>query len=347
MKTINVGLASYGMSGEIFHAPLLHMHEGYNIIKILERTKNRSRDQYPYANIVRSYEEITDDENIDLIIVNTPDKEHYTMALQAIRAGKHVVVEKPLTLKVYESDELIAASAKKGKLLSVFQNRRWDGDFLTIQKIISEGLLGRLVEYEAHFDRYRNYLQPESWKEQAVSGTGTIYNLGSHLIDQALVLFGLPESVFADIRMVRSGAEVDDDLTLLLKYPEIKVTLKASYLVREPGPKFLLHGTQGSFLKWGIDPQEEELKSGKWPSGADWGKENEENWGILNTEINGLHYNGMIETLPGNYMKYYDDIYEAIINNRKPAVTAEQGRDVIRVIEAAKESSKMGKAVKL
>ncbi|KPK84459.1 MAG: oxidoreductase [Bacteroides sp. SM23_62_1] len=347
MKTINVGLASYGMSGEIFHAPLLHAHEGFNIAKILERTKNKSRDRYAYANIVRNYKEITEDGNIDLIVVNTPDKEHYEMALAAIQAGKHVVVEKPFTLKVCEADDLIAASGKTGKLLSVFQNRRWDGDFLTVQKIINEGLLGRLVEYEAHFDRYRNYLQPESWKEQAASGTGTIYNLGSHLIDQALVLFGIPEAVTADIRVLRSGAKVDDAMTLLLKYPEIKVTLKASYLVREPGPRYSLHGTHGSFLKWGLDPQEENLKTGKSPVDPDWGKEDENNWGILNTEINGLHYSGMVETLPGNYMAYYDDIYDAIIHNRTPAVTAGQGRDVIRVIEAAKESSKVGKAAKL
>ncbi len=347
MKTINVGLASFGMSGEIFHAPFLHVHPGFKIVKILERTKNKSRDRYSYANIVRSFEEITGDGNIDLVIVNTPDHYHYDMALQAIGAGKHVVVEKPFTLKVQEADELIAASAQKGKLLSVYQNKRWDGDFLTVQKIISEGLLGKLVEYEGHFDRYRNYLKPESWKEQVVSGTGTIYNLGSHLIDQALVLFGLPESVFADIRMLRPGAKVDDAMTLLLKYPEIKVTLKASYLVREPGPRYSLHGTQGSFLKWGMDPQEEDLKAGKLPSGPDWGKEEEENWGILNTEINGLHYSGMVETLPGNYMAYFDDIYEAITRNRKPAVKAGQGRDVIRVIEAAKESSKLGKAIKL
>jgi predicted dehydrogenase len=147
--------------------------------------------------------------------------------------------------------------------------------------------------------------------------------------------------------MLRPGAKVDDAMTLLLKYPEIKVTLKASYLVREPGPRYSLHGTQGSFLKWGMDPQEEDLKAGKLPSGPDWGKEEEENWGILNTEINGLHYSGMVETLPGNYMAYFDDIYEAITRNRKPAVKAGQGRDVIRVIEAAKESSKLGKAIKL
>jgi scyllo-inositol 2-dehydrogenase (NADP+) len=347
MKIINAALASFGMSGEIFHAPLLNAHKGFNILKILERTKNRSHDRCPSANIVRSYEEILSDDKVDLIIVNTPDKYHHEMASQAIKANKHVIVEKPFTLNVKEADELISLSEKTGKLLSVFQNRRWTGDFMTVKKIISEGLLGRLVEYEAHFDRYRNYLQKESWKEQAVSGSGAIYNLGSHIIDQALVLFGMPEAVFADIRSLRSGAEVDDSFTLLLKYPEIKVTLKVSYLVREPGPKFSLHGTHGSFLKWGDDPQEDDLKSGKQPGSSGWGKETKDIWGKLNTEINGYQYNGKYETLPGNYLAYYDDIYDAIIYNRKPAVTAEQGRDVIRVITAAKESNAARKEVVL
>ena len=347
MKIINVALASFGMSGEIFHAPLLNAHKGFNLISILERTKNRSRDKYPSANIVRSYEEILSDDKVDLIIVNIPDKDHYEMALLAIKANKHVIVEKPFTLRVKEANELILLSEKTGRLLSVFQNRRWDGDFMTVRKIINEGLLGRLVEYEAHFDRYRNYLQKGSWKEQAASGSGTIYNLGSHLIDQALVLFGLPESVFADIRSLRSGAEVDDAFTLLLRYPEIKVTLKVSYLVREPGPKFYLHGTHGSFLKWGIDPQEDDLKSGKHPRDPGWGEEPQENWGILNTEINGQSYKAKYQTLPGNYLAYYDDIHDAIINNRRPSVTAEQGRDVIRIIEAAKKSSTTRKEVAL
>jgi predicted dehydrogenase len=347
MKTINAALASFGMSGEIFHAPLLNAHKGFNIISILERTKNRSRDRYPSANIVRSYEEILTDDKVDLVIVNIPDKDHYEMALMAIKANKHVIVEKPFTLRVKEANELISLSEKTGRLLSVFQNRRWAGDFMTVKKIINEGLLGRLVEYEAHFDRYRNYLQKESWKEQPSSQTGSIYNLGSHLIDQALLLFGLPAAVFADIRALRTGAEVDDAFTLLLRYPEIKVTLKVSYLVREPGPKFTLHGTHGSFLKWGADPQEEDLKSGRQPGSPGWGEEQEEYWGILNTEINGQQYKKKYKTLPGNYMAYYDDIWDAITNNRKPSVTAEQGRDVIRIIEAAKESNSLRKEVNL
>ncbi len=333
------------MSGEIFHAPLLNAHKGFSIISILERTKNRSHDRYPSANIVRSYEEILEDDKVDLVIVNTPDRYHYEMAAEAIKANKHVIVEKPFTLSVKESDDLISQARKKGTLLSVFHNRRWDGGFMTVKKIIEEGLLGRLVEYEAHFDRYRNYLQKESWKEQVSGQSGTIYNLGSHLIDQSLVLFGLPEAVFADIRALRTGAEVDDSFTLLMRYPEIKVSLKVSYLVREPGPRFSLHGTDGSFLKWGDDPQEADLKSGKLPGIQGWGKEPEEIWGILNTETSKLQYKGKYETIPGNYLEYYDDIYDAIINHREPLVTAQQGRDVIRVIEAAKESNQLRKEV--
>ena len=275
------------------------------------------------------------DNDIDLIIVNTPDHLHAGMAELALGAGKHIVVEKPFTLTVKEADRLIQHAADKNLLISVFHNRRWDGDFLTVSRIISENKLGRLVEFEAHFDRYRNYIQPDTWKESAGYGTGTLYNLGSHLIDQALVLFGMPESVTADIRKQRTGSQVDDAFTLWLNYPGIKVTLKAGYLVRTAGPKFIVHGTNGSFIKPGIDPQEDQLKEGLMPGEPGWGIESSENCGILNTDINGEHYYGRIESIPGNYLAYYDSIYQAIIKGQKPSVTAEQGRDVISIIETA------------
>jgi len=345
MKNINVGIASYGMSGEVFHAPHLHTHQGFQITKILERTKDRSKDRYPYAEIVRSYHDLLNDYQIELIIVNTPDNLHHEMVLQALEAGKHVVVEKPFTLSVSDADDLIEKANKAGVMISVFQNRRWDSDFLTVQKIIRDKSLGRLVEFEAHFDRYRNFIQENTWKELSESGTGTIYNLGSHLIDQALVLFGLPGSVFADIRTLRTGGSVDDAFTLLLKYDDVKVTLKASYLVKEPGPKYYLHGTLGSFLKWGMDPQEEALNKGLYPGSDNWGKELEEDWGTINTEKDGSQIRQPVESESGNYMAYYDQLYEALANDKPNPVTAEQGRDVIRVIEAAWESSETGRAV--
>jgi len=266
-RKIKTALASFGMSGKVFHGPLLHVHDGFEISKILERNRSESNKRYPSSQIVRKYADIITDKNIELVIINTPDHIHYEMTKHALEAGKHVVVEKPFTLKYAEADELIKIAKKKKRLLSVFQNRRWDSDFLTVQKVIKNKLLGRLVEYEAHFDRYRTFIQ-DNWKEDASVGTGTLYNLGSHLIDQALVLFGFPQWVFADVRHARKDSKVDDAFDIRLGYPEVRVTLKASYLVREPGPKYILHGEQGSFHKYGMDIQEEELKKGRWPKGG-------------------------------------------------------------------------------
>ncbi len=346
MEKIGVGLASYGMSGQVFHAPLLHVHPGFEIFSILERSKNLAASRYPEARIVRDYEDLLRDDRIELLIVNTPDPLHFEMCRKALEAGKHVVVEKPFVKESKCGQDLIELAEKQGLVLSVFQNRRWDGDFLTVRKIIDDGLLGRLVEYEAHFDRFRNYIQEGTWKEDQGSGS-TVYNLGSHLIDQALVLFGKPEHVYADIRIMRTGSKVDDAFTILLGYPDIKVTLKASYLVKEAGPRFYLHGTQGSYLKHGLDPQEDALKDGKWPLGDDWGKEPESDWGILNTESGGEPYRGKFETLPGRYGDFYENIYRTMKEGTDPAVTASDANLVIRVIEAALESNAKGRRIPL
>jgi predicted dehydrogenase len=264
------------------------------------------------------------------------------MTRDALEAGKHVVVEKPFVRKSVEGEELLELAAKNGRMISVFQNRRWDGDFLTVKKIIQEGQLGRLVEYEAHFDRYRNYIQENKWKEIVGSGS-TLYNLGSHLIDQAMVLFGRPEYVYADIRTLRTGGKVDDAFTLMLGYPGVKVTLKASYLVSLPGPRYYLHGTQGSFLKYGCDPQEEALKKGRKPGGSDWGMEPESDWGILHTVSEGSGHPLKYESLAGNYPQYYNGIYRALSQGTEPPVTGEQALEVIRVIEAAFQSNRSGR----
>lgn len=345
MRRIGVGLASYGMSGEVFHAPLLSVNPGFEIISILERTKSLSRERYPEVKIIRHYHEMLNDDSVELVVVNTPDRLHYEMARQALEAGKHVILEKPFTLDSREGEKLIGIANERERLLSVFQNRRWDGDFLTVREILDKGLLGRLVEYEAHFDRYRNFIQQNTWKEEPESGTGTIFNLGSHLIDQALVLFGKPEYINADIRVQRTSGKVDDAFTLWLGYRDVKVTIKASYLVREPGPRYLLHGTEGSFLKHGIDPQEEALKKGELPGGPDWGEESLEEWGRLNTAIG--EHNGPYRTLPGNYPAYYQNIHETLTGKAKLAVTANEANLVIRVIEAAIESSKSGNRVNI
>jgi predicted dehydrogenase len=212
---IRVGVLSYGMSGKVFHAPLLHVNKGFEMTKIMQRKADDALLHYPYVKIVRTADEIIKDPDIDLVLVNTPDHTHFDYTKAALEAGKHVVVEKPFIHEVSEGEELIELARRKGKILTVFQSRRWEGDFLTIRKIIEGNLLGRLVTYEAHFDRFRNFIR-DSWKEKAGLKASTLYNLGSHLIDQAIVLFGKPEAVYADIRKQRTGSEVDDlfDLNL-------------------------------------------------------------------------------------------------------------------------------------
>ncbi|MFH0756265.1 MAG: Gfo/Idh/MocA family oxidoreductase [Bacteroidota bacterium] len=254
MEILNAAICSYGMSGLVFHGPLLEAHPGFKITKILERRKRESEGKHLKAMIVKEYDEILEDRDIQLVVVNTPDHLHFEMAAAAIRAGKHVVVEKPFTLRADDASKLISMARNKGVILTVFQNRRWDGDFMTVKEIIGSGKLGRLVDFESHFDRYRLEIQ-ESWKDQS-TGTGTLYNLGSHLVDQALHLFGMPGRLYCESRLLRDGAKTDDSFDLLLHYPGFKCMLRSSYLVREPGPRFILHGTAGSYLKWGIDPQE-------------------------------------------------------------------------------------------
>jgi len=343
MNKIQVGLASFGMSGKVFHAPILAHHPGFQIAKIVERNKNEATKIYPDITSVRSFDELLLDDNIELIVVNTPDPTHFEYTRKAFEAGKHVVVEKPFTQSIKQGEDLINLAHQKNLILSVFQNRRWDGDFLTVRKVIESGCLGRLVEFESNYMRYRNYIQPNTWKETLAQGIGLTYNLGSHMIDQAVALFGMPDKVWADVDNMRAGSEVDDYYHIKLIYPKVKVTLKASYLVREEGARYTLHGTNGSFLKYGLDPQEEMLKQGGNPSMPDWGKEPESQWGILNAEINGLHIRGKVETTPGNYAAYYDNIYDVIRNRAQLEVTPEQALNVIRLIEAAMESGRSNK----
>ena len=343
---IQTALASYGMSGSIFHAPLIYAHPGFSLRSILQRRSNSALQKYPSVKIVKSYGELLKNDQIELIIVNTPDNMHFDLAWKALNKGKHVVVEKPFTIMVNEGEKLIHLAQKKNKLLSIFQNRRWDGDFLTLQQVIQKKLLGKVVEFEAHFDRYRNYI-PDSWKENPEFHSGTLYNLGSHLIDQALVLFGMPEAIFADVRAMRSGARVDDSFDIKMYYPDVKVTLKAGYLIREAGPRYMLHGTEGSYVKYGIDPQEELLKNGTIPLNSSWGKEPESDWGILHTTIDGKEHREKYETVAGNYNDYYSNIYDVIRNGGELIVKPEQALNVIHIVEAAYLSSKKRKVIKM
>ena len=345
-KKYNVALSSFGMSGRVFHGPLLKVHEGFEVTKVLERTKDLSSELFPRARRVRTYEEILNDPGIDLVVVNTPDHLHYKMARQALEAGKHVVVEKPFTVRTEEADELIRLAGEKGKVLTVFQNRRWDGDFMTVRKILKESWLGRLVEMESHFDRYRRYPRPGVWKDQDTVSTGSVYNLGSHLIDQALVLFGMPEALFADLRVVRENTQVNDYFNILLYYPGLRVILKHTYLAMQPGPRFTLLGDEGAYVKQGVDPQEERLTGGILPLAPGWGAEDKEKWGYLLSDGE-LSYHGKYETVPGDYLAFYDNLWQVLNGEAALAVKPGEARNVIHLIELAIKSSEEKKVIEV
>ena len=342
---IKTALTSFGMSGQVFHGPLLKVNPGFEVVHILERSKNLSHRLFPEAVIVRDYENLLNHPDTELVVINAPDEFHYEMAQKALEAGKHVIVEKPVTRKSEQAEDLLKLAKKQGRVLSVFQNRRWDGDFLTIQKILAQGFLGRLVEFESHYDRFRNYIEPNNWKEKGGDYSGVLYNLGSHMIDQVYYLFGKPLSVTAHLKIVRSGGQVNDYYDLRLEYEGFSAILKCSYLVKDPGPRYSLHGTNGSFHKWGIDPQEELMKAGNLPKGKDWGKEPKNDWGILTYEKEGINIESKVETIPGNYNEYYKNIYDVIRNNAELKVKPEDAVDVLKILEACLLSNEEKKTI--
>jgi len=332
------------MSGQVFHGPMLKVNPNFRVVKILERTKNLSAQLFPEAEIVRDYSSILNDNSVELVIVNTPDYLHFEMAKAALKAGKHVVVEKPFTLTSEEAKNLVSLAKEKNVVLSVYQNRRWDGDFLTVQKVLNEKLLGRLAEFESHFDRYRNIVVQDTWKEAEGNFGGSLYNLGSHMVDQALVLFGKPVSVTAHLEILRDGGKIFDYYDIRLQYEGFAAILRSSLLVRELGPRYILHGTHGSFLKWGIDPQEELLKAGHLPEGDGWGKEPENLWGLLNS-VAGSPFNGRVETIPGDYRIFYNNIYETIRDGAELFVKPEEAVLSISILEACIESNRLKKTI--
>jgi predicted dehydrogenase len=335
------------MSGEVFHGPLLQAHPAFELSMILERSKDKSRLRYPKSTIVRSLDDVLGDANVELVIVNTPHETHFDLTKKALEASKHVVVEKPFSNTVSEGEELIQLAKQKDRMLSVFQNRRWDGDFLTTKKIIESGSLGRLVEFESHYDRYRPVIDASTWKEHTGPGSGILFNLGSHMIDQALSLFGMPEELFAKTGIQRTSGIADDYYDIKLFYKGHSVILKSSYLVRELGPRYLLLGEDGTYVKYGIDPQEQALKEGGTPGSTLWGAEGKDDWGTINTTINGLHLTGAVETIPGNYLGFYDSIFNHLREGKPLEVTAEAGLSVIRVIEASQKSNLEGRVIKM
>ena len=338
-KTIQTAIVGYGLSGRYFHAPFLHVHPGFKVIKLFERKGEASKEIFPKAEVVRDLESIINNSNIELVVIATPNDLHYPMAKSCLQKGKHVIIEKPFTLTSKEADELISIADKKKLKIFVYHNRRWDGDFLTIQKLLKSGALGEVNEFEAHFDRYRPKLTTRLWREEEKKGGGVLFDLGPHLIDQALQLFGIPDKLFAKIETQRKATKVDDYFRLVLSYGKMKAILTAGMLVKDTGPRYIIHGTIGSFVKYGIDPQEEELRKGMMPGSETWGIEDPDKWGLVTIDYADMNVHGSVETEPGNYMEFYNNVYDVLTKKAPIAVKPVDARNVIRIIELARESS--------
>ncbi len=346
MKKIKTALLSYGMSGKVFHAPFVDLHPGYELMGSWERSKKLIQTDYPGVTSYPTLESVLESD-ADLIIVNTPTATHFEFTKMVLGAGKHAIVEKAFTTTVAEAEELAALAREKGLKLAVFQNRRWDSDLKTVKKIYDDGVLGELVEAEFHFDRYTPELSPKLHKEIPSPGAGTLKDLGPHLIDQALYLFGMPQAVHGDLRITRANSQVDDWLDITLYYPELRVRLKSGYFNREMIPSFILQGKKGSFLKNRGDVQEDQLKLGLKPNLSDWGTEDKVNEGLLHTELDGAIIRQKIPTLQGNYYDYFDGVYQSIANNLPEPVSAQDGINVMKIIEAVYQSSDQKKLVVL
>ena len=337
---LNTCIVGFGMSGKTFHAPFLLTNPGYKWTSVVERNTNNAEAFKPGIKTFRNFDDAINEPAIDLIIITTPNETHFPFAKKALLTGKHVVVEKPFTNTSAEALELIELSKNTNKILSVYQNRRYVADFLTIKEIINNNLLGEIVEFEGHFDRYRPEPKPNAWREEQKIGSGILYDLGSHLIDQALCLFGLPKYIMADIRLQRPHAKTDDYFDIQLDYGFTKVILKAGMLVREAGPRYIIHGIKGSFIKYGEDPQEAALKNGFIPNDENWGKEPASNYGLIHTEKDGEIIKQTVESKAGNFGLYYSNLYETIINKTPLKEKPEHGYNTIRLIELAIESNK-------
>jgi len=341
-RPLGVGLVGYGFAGQIFHAPLIAALPGLRLTAIASSNPQRVAADWPDLPVEAEPEALFAREAIDLVVIATPNSSHYPLAAAALAAGKHVVVDKPFTVSLSEAKALKAQAEASGRSLAVFHNRRWDADFLTLRTLIREGTLGEIVYLESHFDRYRPEVR-ERWREQAGPGSGIWYDLGPHLLDQALQLFGPPEAIHADIVAQRQGAVTDDYFHVQLLYGARRVVLHASMLVAAPGPRFIVHGTRGSYTKMGLDPQEEQLRAGLRPQHAGWGIDRRD--GTLTLGQDGAAQTHALATVPGNYPAFYTAMRDAIHRRGTTPVPADEAIAVMELIELGRQSAETGTTV--
>lgn len=342
---INVGIAGFGMSAQVFHLPFLSVDSRYKVKKIYERHSEKSKTKFPEAEVVHDFESLLLDD-IDLVVITTPNLTHYPLAKQALNAGKHVVLEKPIAVTADEAQELDHLAKQQQVVFSPYQNRRWDSGFLTVKKIMEARLIGNIVDYQVRFDRYSASKNPKRWKETGEKGVGLVYDLGVHLVDHAVDLFGMPQALFADIRYQHDNALSDDNFQIYLYYPHLKVELSATKYAREKSAHIVLHGHHGSYIKDTADIQESQLAQGILPLG-NWNRENQDQWGILNTELDGMHFRGKLESVTASYASYYDNIYAAIVFHEPLIVTASQAQTILMLLEKCFESAEKKAVIKL
>lgn len=334
MKSLSVGLLGFGLAGSVFHAPLIQCEPRLRLTAIASSRTDDIRRSAPEA-VATTADAVIADPSIDLVVIATPNTSHAPLAREALLAGKHVVIDKPMATTAAEADELIDLAKRQGRLLTVFHNRRWDNDFLTLRACLDRGDIGRPYHYEAHFDRFRPQIK-QGWREQTLAGSGVLFDLGAHLIDQALTLFGMPDRILADVGTQRPDAQVDDWFHIVLGYGPMRAILHCGTVVCRPGPRFQLHGDRGSFLKHGMDGQEAALRAGRLPTEADWGADDPENFALL-VQADGSERR--VETLRGDYPAFYRGVASSILDGAPPPVTAEQARDVLAVLEAVRKAA--------
>jgi scyllo-inositol 2-dehydrogenase (NADP+) len=339
-QRIEVGLIGYGLAGRAFHAPVIRAVPGLHLAAILQRTGDQAREKYPDVRIVRSMAELLGIREIRLVVIATPNDTHYSLARRCLAAGRDLVVDKPFTTSVEEAKSLVGFAKERGRLITVYQNRRYDGDFQAIRKLVADGTLGRVVRFETNYDRFRPQLKPGAWRETTRAGSGILFDIAPHLIDHALVLFGLPEAVTADVRIEREEAVADDAFDIMFHYPRgTRAVLRSSILAAATRPRFVLQGTQGSFLKQAFDPQENNLRHGVIPEHGAWGAEPEENWGVLTLPEGDRLATQRVPSANCDFRDYYANLRDALWGKTEAAVSPQWALDVMRLIEMARESS--------
>jgi len=338
---IDVGVVGFGLGGRAFHAPIIHAVPGLRLAAIVERSGSSAHKIYPDAKIVRDIEELLAIKSISLIAIATPNETHFPFAKRCLEAGRHVVVDKPFTSTLAEARELVELARKHGRVLTVYQDRRFDGDFRTVQELLAKGSLGKIVRFESAFDRCRPQIRANSWKEKPALGSGVFFDLGPHLVDQALQLFGPPEHVLADIRIEREGSLTEDAFDVTLYYKNgLRAILTASMLAPDPRPHYRIQGTHGVYVKHTLDPQEALLRGDHPAMGDDWGVEPEKDWGTMTLWRDGKLTHAKVPTLRGDYRDFYAQVRDAVEGRALPPVTPEEALRLMYMLELCVDSSR-------